>query len=250
MSFLNRIFPVLLYTFLCILSSTNALSAPFEIKVHDDLITDYQYSAYEVETNLFQAQRSQGITTNVMQTRLEYGYGITEKSEVGANIYLSNYNGISYFNGGKMSYMYIPTHDEEGFWHYGVRNEINYVIDIGNNQSTYYELTPILALQLQKWRFTVNPSVDITLNKNSSVTFSPSAKVAYELAHTVDVGMEYYADNLPNKSLYNIIQQPHTAYLIMDAKYNKSAFNFGIGKGITANSDNWVIKLIASLNFD
>jgi hypothetical protein len=233
---------------LCLYST--AFAAPFEIKVHDELIADYQKSAYEIETNLFQAPASQGLKTNVFQTRLEYGYGITEKSEIGINAYLSNYNGVSYVNGGKISHMYIPTHDEEGLWHYGAKNEINYIKDVGGNETTYYELTPILALQLQDWRFTINPSVDVTLNKNSAVTFTPSAKVAYEITHTVDIGMEYYADNLPNKSLYNITQQPHTAYLVTDMKYGKSSFNFGVGKGITANSDNWVIKLIASLNFD
>ena len=87
------------------------------------------------------------------------------------------------------------------------------------------------------------------MNKNSSATFSPSAKAVYGITSTVDVGMEYYGDNLPNKSLYNITQQPHTAYLVLDAKHGKSSLNFGVGKGVTANSDNWVIKLIASLSF-
>jgi len=70
------------------------------------------------------------------------------------------------------------------------------------------------------------------------------------VTHSVDVGVEYYGDNLPNKSLYNVTQQPHTAYLVTDAKYGNSSFNFGVGKGVTTNSDNWVIKLIASLSFD
>jgi len=230
--------------------SCSVLGAPFEIKVHDELIAEYQESAYEVETNLFQAPASQGLKSNVFQTRLEYGYGVAKNSEVGVNIFLSSYNGVSYVNGGKVSYMYIPTHDEEGLWHYGVKNEINYIKDVGGTETTFYELTPILALQLDEWRFTVNPNVDVVLNKNSSATFAPSAKVAYGLTHSVDIDMEYYADNLPNKSLYNITQQPHTAYIVTDTKYGNSSFNFGVGKGVTTNSDNWVIKLIASLNFD
>jgi len=232
------------------LLSCPVIGAPFEIKVHDELIAEYQESAYEVETNLFQAPAAQGLKSNVFQTRLEYGYGIAKNSEIGANIFLSNYNGASYVNGGKVSYMYVPTHDEEGLWHYGVKNEINYIKDVGGTETTFYELTPILALQLQEWRFTVNPSVDVVLNKYSSATFSPSAKVAYGVTHSVDVGVEYYGDNLPNKSLYNVTQQPHTAYLVTDAKYGNSSFNFGVGKGVTTNSDNWVIKLIASLSFD
>lgn len=74
--------------------------------------------------------------------------------------------------------------------------------------------------------------------------------MAYGLTHSLDIGMEYYADNLPNKSLYNVTQRPHTAYVVIDAKHDKSTFNFGVGKGVTTNSDNWVIKLIASLSFD
>ena len=232
------------------LLSCPVIGAPFEIKVHDELIAEYQESAYEVETNLFQAPAAQGLKSNVFQTRLEYGYGIAKNSEIGANIFLSNYNGASYVDGGKVSYMFVPTHDEEGLWHYGVKNEINYIKDVGGTETTFYELTPILALQLQEWRFTVNPSVDVVLNKYSSATFSPSAKVAYGVTHSVDVGVEYYGDNLPNKSLYNVTQQPHTAYLVTDAKYGNSSFNFGVGKGVTTNSDNWVIKLIASLSFD
>jgi hypothetical protein len=232
------------------IANSLALAAPFEIKVHDELIADYQHSAYEVETNFFQPPVSQGIKSNVFQTRLEYGYGITERSELGANIYLSNYNGISYVNGGKVSHMFIPTHDEDSLWHYGVKNEINYIKDVGGLETTFYELTPILALQLKKWRFTINPSVDATLNKNSTITFSPSAKIAYNLTQTVDMGVEYYADNLPVKGLNSVTQQPNTAYLVMDAKYGKSSINLGVGKGVTAVSDNWVIKLIAAINFD
>lgn len=227
-----------------------AFAAPFEIKVHDELIADYEHSAYEVETNLFQARSSRGLKTNIFQTRLEYGYGITEKSEIGVNTYLSNYNGVSYVNGGKISHIYVPTHNEEGLWHYGVKNEINYIKDVGGTETTFYELTPILALQLKSWRFTFNPSVDLTLNQNSTVTFSPSAKVAYKLTPSTDIGMEYYADNLAIKRPFSVTRQPNTAYLVMDAKYGKSTFNLGVGKGVTAISDNWVVKFIAALNFD
>jgi hypothetical protein len=250
MSFFRYSFGLVKFITCLLCVSDIAFAAPFEIKVHDELIADYQHSAYEVETNLFQVPASQGLKSNVFQTRLEYGYGITEKGELGANIYLSNYNGASYVNGGKISHMYIPTHDEEGLLHYGIKNEINYIKDVGGTETTFYELTPILALQIQDWRLTINPSIDVTLNKNSTATFSPSAKVAYSLTQATDIGVEYYADNLPIKGLYSVTQQPNTAYLVIDAKHRKSTFNFGVGKGVTASSDNWVVKFIAALNFD
>jgi hypothetical protein len=224
-------------------------SAPFEIKVHDDLIANFEQSAYEVETNLYQTPASQNLKSNVFQTRLEYGYGITQTSELGANLYLSNNDGKSFINGGKISHMYIPTHDEEGIWHYGVKNEINYIKDIDANETTYYEFTPILGLHLYRWKFTLNPSVDVTLGRSSKGTFSPSAKLVYVISEKVDIGGEYYSDNLSVKGFYTPTQQPKTAYLVADIKYAKSALNFGVGKGVNANSDNWVVKLIGSFSF-
>lgn len=56
--------------------------------------------------------------------------------------------------------MYVPTHDEQGIWHDGIKNEINYIQDVGGAENTFYEFTPILAVQLEKWRATFNPSID------------------------------------------------------------------------------------------
>ena len=156
---------------LCLISK-NLLAAPFEIKIHDELIAELHESSYEIETNLFQASAAQGIKSNVFQTRLEYAYGIAQGNEIGANIFVSNYNGVSYVNGGKLSQMYIPTHDEDGIFHYGVKNEIVYLKDIGTENQLFWEMTPILAVQLQKWRFTINPSVDFGLNKSGGVAFA------------------------------------------------------------------------------
>ena len=101
---------IVLSTLTCI----RAWAAPFEIKVHDELGTQSGQSAYEIETNLFQAPASQNLKTNVLQARLEYAYGLTAKSELGLNLYLSRYNDTTYVNGGKVSHMYIPTQGESG----------------------------------------------------------------------------------------------------------------------------------------
>ena len=229
---------------------SDSYSAPYEIKVHDDLIANFEQSAYEIETNLYQAPASQNLKSNVFQTRFEYGYGVTQTSELGVNLYLSNYNGISSINGGKVSHMYIPNHDEEGMWHYGMKNEINYIKDIDASETTFYEFTPILGLHVQSWKFTFNPSVDVTLGKSSKVVFSPSAKILYVVTEGVDIGGEYYAENLPVKGFYmTTMYQPKTAYLVTDIKYGKSAFNFGLGKGVNSSTDNWVVKLIGAFSF-
>lgn len=224
-------------------------AAPFEIKIHDELIAELHESSYEIETNLYQSSAAQGIKTDVFQTRLEYAYGIAQGNEIGGNIFLSNYNGVSYVNGGKISQMFIPTHDEQGIWHYGIKNEIVYLKDIGTENQLYWEMTPILALQLQKWRFTINPSIDFGLNKSGGVVFAPAGKIAYSVTPHTSIGAEYYSEMSNTTNTFPISQRFNTAYLVVDSKIDKSTINFGVGKGTNLNSDNWVVKLIAAIAF-
>jgi hypothetical protein len=224
-------------------------AAPFEIKVHDELIAELHESGLEVETNLYQPSAAQGIKSNVFQTRLEYAYGIAQGNEISVNGFFSRYNDVTYVNGGKVSHMYIPTHNEDSYWHYGIKNEIIYLKDIGGDYQTYYEMTPILALQIQKWRFTINPSVDFGLNKSGGVAFAPSGKIAYALTSQTSVGGEYYSEMSNTTNYFPISQRFNTAYLVIDTKIDKSNINFGVGKGTNLNSDNWVVKLIAAISF-
>lgn len=217
--------------------------------MHDELIAELHESGYEVETNLYQPSAAQGIPSNVFQTRLEYAYGISQGSEIAINGFFSRYNDITYVNGGKISQMYIPTHDEESNWHYGIKNEIVYLKDIGGDYQLYYEMTPILALQVQKWRFTINPSVDFGLNKSGGVVFAPSGKIAYALTPYASIGGEYYREMSNTTNYFPISQRFNTAYFVIDTKIDKSSINIGVGKGTNLNSDNWVVKLIAAISF-
>lgn len=248
-SHFRPLFVALWALFVLCLISKNLLAAPFEIKIHDELIAELHESSYEIETNLFQASAAQGIKSNVFQTRLEYAYGIAQGNEIGANIFVSNYNGVSYVNGGKLSQMYIPTHDEDGIFHYGIKNEIVYLKDIGTENQLFWEMTPILAVQLQKWRFTINPSVDFGLNKSGGVAFAPTGKIAYSITPHTSIGGEYYSEMSNTTNTFPISQRFNTAYLVVDTKIDKSTINIGVGKGTNSNSDNWVIKLIAAVAF-
>jgi len=200
--------------------SLHCYGAPFEIKVHEDLIADYQQVAFEIESNLFNSKAMKDVKNNVFQTRIEYGYGISRGSEVGVNVFLSNYNGNNYFNGGKISHMYIPDHDEEGLWHYGFKNEVNFIT-----------------------------SIDVALNKEKKNSFSPSFKLGYRVQGLTFVGIEYYVDNLPFGNLVAFKQQPNTGYVVIDSVYDRSQISFGLGKGFATSQDNWVLKVVGALNF-
>ena len=228
------------------------LGAPFEIKVHDELIASENESAFEVETNLHQKSNSEPFHGIFFQTRLEYAYGISQNSEISINAFTSVYSGNTYLNGGKLAYMYILEHDESGIFHYGIKNEINYIRAIGGGSQTFIEITPILAFQLTDWRLTLNPSLDIYLSGNTETyVLAPSAKLQYELSKDTFIGAEYYSELSPAGQLSSFSQRPDMAYLIFDKSIDKkSNLNVGIGQSTHSNSDKWAIKLIYALSFE
>lgn len=226
------------------------LAAPFEIKVHDELIAQPQESAFEMEAHFVQSRSGLTPSSPGFQTRLEYGYGLNNKSEIAVNLYASQDHGVNYINGGKISHLFVPTHNEEGFWHYGIKNEVNTIRDSTSLTTTYFESTPILAMQWPQWRLTLNPSLDLTLNRHKSVTFAPSAKLAYQALSTTHVGMEYYTESAPMRQLFNYAHLPNTVYAVVDQQVGHSHISLGIGKGLTSVSDHRVIKLIAVLDLE
>jgi len=247
---LIRIHHILHWGFIFLTTISSTLQAtPFEIKIHDELIADLHESSFEIETNLYQPSAAQGIGSNVFQTRLEYAYGIAQGNEIAVNAFFSKYNGVSYFNGGKIGQMFVPAHDEEGIWHYGIKNEIVYLQDIGRQNQFVFEMTPILALQLAKWRFTINPAVDFGLNRSGGVAFAPTGKIAYSTSPNTSIGAEYYSEMSNTTNVFPVSQRFNTAYLVIDSKIEKSTINFGVGKGTNLNSDNWVVKFIAAIGF-
>jgi len=228
------------------------LGAPFEIKVHDELIASENENAYEIETNLHQKSNSEPLKGTFFKTSLEYARGISSASEVSINGFASVYNGNTYLNGGKLAYMYIPEHDESGIFHYGIKNEINYIKAVGGGSQTFIEVTPILAFQLSKWRLSLNPSLDIYLSGNTeNYVLAPSTKLQYELSKTAYISTEYYSELSPANHLGSFSQRPDMLYLVFDKIIDKkSNLNFGIGQSTHSNSDKWALKLIYAFSFD
>jgi hypothetical protein len=231
-----------------LLSSLPVRAAPFEIKVHDELIAPYNEDAFEIENNLHRRAASDPLQGTFFQTRFEYARGVTPLSEVSINAYTSLYGGRADLNGGKIAHMYIPTHDESGVFHYGVKNEVNYIRSVAGVDQAFYEMTPILAFQVRDWRLTLNPSVDVYFFGNADrVVFAPSAKLGYQIATHTSIGMEYYSEVGPARHPRPFAERPDVAYLVLDHSLpRKININLGIGEGLHSASDRWVAKLIVS----
>jgi hypothetical protein len=237
-----------LFILLAMLASLTVRAAPFEIKVHDELIAPYNEDAFEIESNLHRRAPTDPLQGTFFQTRLEYARGVTPLSEISINAFTSVYGGRLDLNGGKIAHMYIPTHDESGIFHYGVKNEVNYIRSVAGIDQALYEMTPILAFQVYRWRLTLNPSIDVYFFGNTDrVVLAPSAKLAYQIAAHTSIGMEYYSEVGSAHHPRPFAERPDVAYLTLDRTLQKKInVNLGIGEGLHSASDRWVAKLIVS----
>ena len=226
-------------------------AAPFEVKVHDELIASHQEYSFEAEIKLYKPPLGGAITSSVVQSRFELAKGISPTSEFSVNLFTSAFDNKTQINGGKVAHIYIPEHDENDWFRYGMKNEINSVYGLNEAHAVFFELTPILGFHFEQWRITLNPSVDLYLNGDRKTIFAPAGKVSRKLTGDYSLGVEYYSETGPIKHPTAFSERPDAAYLVLDTHSKTSTYGVGIGKGIHAVGDRWVVKLIGAipLNF-
>ncbi len=226
-------------------------AAPFEVKIHDELIAPHQEYSFEAEVKLYKPPLGGTIGSSVVQSRFELAKGISPTSEFSVNLFTSAFDNKTQINGGKVAHIYIPEHDENGWFHYGMKNEINSVYGLNEAHAVFFELTPILGFHFVQWRITLNPSVDMYLNGDRKTIFAPAGKVSRQLTGDYSLGVEYYSETGPIKHPTAFSERPDAAYLVLDTHSKTSTYSVGIGRGIHAVGDRWVVKLIGAipLNF-
>jgi hypothetical protein len=222
-------------------------AAPFEVKIHDELIAPHLETTFEAEVKLYKPPSNAIVSAPVLLSRFEVAQGVTKSSEFSINAFTSQFDGKTQFNGGKVAHIYIPEHDEDGWFHYGVKNEINSIYGLSEPRTVFYELTPIIALRFAPWRLTLNPSVDFYLNGERKNIFAPAAKLAYSLSDQQALGVEYYSEFGPLRHPVALNQRPDTAYVVWDFSTRTSSYSFGLGRGVNAVGDTWVLKFIGSV---
>lgn len=132
-------------------------------------------------------------------------------------------------------------------------------VEVGYQQSTYsldtwtIEIRPIIDKQIGRWYFAFNPVLDQSLKgpgTHTGIEFSPQAKVSYDLTKVVSTGIEYYGGLGPVGSFLPASQQQQLLFAVADLNLDpKWEINFGVGVGLTHDSDGLIIKLILGRRF-
>lgn len=132
-------------------------------------------------------------------------------------------------------------------------------VETGYQQSSYsldtwtLEIRPIIDKQIGPWYFAFNPVLDQTLKgpgTKTGIEFSPQAKIGYDLTKVVSPGIEYYGGLGPIGNFLPSSQQQQLLFAVVDLNFDpKWEFNFGVGVGLTHDSDGLIIKLILGRRF-
>src|SRR6266478_3562155 len=132
--------------------------------------------------------------------------------------------------------------------------EIGYQRRAFSTDTWTLELRPIIDKQWKRWYVSINPVLDRAIQGESTgngFEFSPAAKVSYEVAPKVALGLEYYGSLGPVTHFNRAHDQQHQLFPVIDLDLGpKWEFNFGVGFGLTPSTDRLIVKMILGYRFD
>ena len=182
----------------------------------------------------------------------EWAYGVTDWFEQG--LYLPLYslssNDGAVLNGFKVRELFVVPHAAEQRFFYGINFEFSYNAKHWDPDTYSSEIRPILGWHLDKFDFIVNPIFDNSWKGFKNLDFAPSVRVAYNLSKAWALAIEEYADYGSISNPLPANQQSQQLFGVVDYKGQSFNVEAGIGYGMTAASDRWVLKLMLSRDFN
>jgi hypothetical protein len=245
---------------ICTLVSNIHAQANYEVQVYGSETIPKGVTMIEVHSN-FTAKGSKRTTDGTLPTShafhetLEITHGVNDWFEVGFYVFTSARSG----NG----WHWVGTHIRPRVrapekWKLPVGLSLSG--EIGYQRSKYsadtwsLELRPIIDKQMGKWYVAFNPTLERSLKGpgiKSGFEFSPNVKVSYDLTKKVTAGIEYYGAVGPIKSFDPVREQEHQFIPSIDLNLSpKWEFNFGVGVGVTHNTDHLLVKMIVGRRFE
>jgi hypothetical protein len=233
-----------------------ALSAPHELRIYSDDMPNKDEAELELLMSVAKPKATEGnLQGSVIQTLVEYSYGLGQGWSVGLQLPMSQSQGRYELNGLKAEVQFVAEHDAQRGFYWGVRGDLGYSSSpYETNGSNGIEVNPILGYRMRDWHFVFNPSVEIPLSGSTKqAQFHPSAKVATSFTSTQQLGFEYFSRWGALSSPLPQRQRDDMLYLVWDSKRASTRWNFGVGRPLApaaGNVDHWVAKVGVGLDLD
>jgi hypothetical protein len=227
---------------------------PYEIQVYVGDINLPRRAGLELHTNVvadrFTPAHEPSSRTAAHFT-LEPSLGILEWWELGAYLQLAMLDSGGHFAGFKLRSKFVVPARLTGPFILGVNFEVGRGTAALGTRGWDSEVRPILAVAHGRWFAAVNPIFGWSLSApaRASPELEPCAKVQFDTRHHLGLGVEYYSglgylDELPGWR-----GQQHLLFAVADLLDGPLELNAGLGRGLTAASDGWIVKLIVGKAF-
>ena len=133
----------------------------------------------------------------------------------------------------------------------GLSQEVGYARRGFAENRWAYEITPILGKELGRVSLFLNPAFERGLDAGEPEwEFEPRAQLAYALGYEGAVGLEYYSVFGPVSGFDARSHQRHQLFVTGESELSHDVeAGLGIGRGLTGNSDRWVVSTRLELKF-
>jgi Putative MetA-pathway of phenol degradation len=116
------------------------------------------------------------------------------------------------------------------------------------------EIRPIVDKQVGRWYLSFNPTLDRSFHGPGvaeGVGFSPNFKAGYDITKRLNMGIEYYGELGPVTGFDPLRDQEQQIVPALDLNLAPNwEFNFGVGVGVTQNTDHLLVKMILGRRFN
>ena len=214
----------------------------FGVDVHNN----YVFSGSDVPT-----YAGEQPPDHVYRLTPEFYYGLSKTFELGLYV-LSTHtaSGDSNLDGAKARIKFIAPHDPSAGLFWGANLEVGDTSRRVSETPWNGELKGILGYRVDRWLFAINPNLDWSFSAHGGpMTVDVDFKFAYSVGPKTQIGMESYNDLGPLSGLQPLNQNSKTLYLAIDQDLGKFDLNAGLGRGLTSDSDRWILKLIVGAHF-
>jgi len=239
----------------------HALALPDDLEVLlDDLNKPGEFSAEVIASYALSRPRTRSDeelqpTFHVLQVSPEFSWGLAKNVQFNVQLFSSlNHEGHGTLDGGQLELLAIPIRpddeDDDGFFAGGM-------VEIGRLPRTIStnkldgEVTFLLGYRSGKWTVATNLEADFKVSGNGSSAPDLSAKIklGYKTTASYSIGFEYYGDLGELRDIGPLSQESQHLFAVVDFKHKGWSFNVGVGRGLNAFSEPWVLKAVFELPF-
>ncbi len=242
---------------LCV--GSGAWAAPEEIQVYMDEMDAPGQFGLDVHVNDVPSSSvppqyaGQLPSAHLFRVTPEFSWGWTPDIELGAYLLTTtDVQAGTQVDGEKFRIKYIAPRTPDQTWFWGGNFEIGRVSQLLDINPWNAELKGIIGDRIGRWTLAANLNYDWVVSGPvpEPATFELDSKIGYSIAAHTQIGIESYnglgAANDPG----SFGQFSQVTYAVIDTSVHGWDLNFGVGRGTTGVSDNWVVKAIIGVPFD